>query len=42
MEVELIESSGGRFEVLVDGREIYSKKKTGRHPTHEEIFAAID
>jgi len=41
IEIELIESGGGRFEVTVDGRRIYSKKATGRHPTHEEIFAAI-
>ena len=30
------------FEVTVDGRLIYSKKATGLHPTHEEIFEAID
>jgi len=42
MEVELIESDGGRFEVVADGRLIYSKKATGRHATHEEVFAALD
>ncbi|MBZ0267903.1 Rdx family protein [bacterium] len=28
---ELIASSGGVFEVTVDGTLVYSKKKTGRH-----------
>ena len=37
----MIESSGGRFEVVVDGRLVWSKKSIGRHPTHEEIFSAI-
>jgi len=36
-EVELIRSSGGVFEVSRDGELIYSKKRTGRHPTWEEI-----
>lgn len=39
--VELIESGGGVFEVARDGRLIYSKKSTGRHPTWEEIRAAL-
>ena len=39
--MELIPSGGGAFEVIVDGRLIYSKKKTGRHCTDEEIFDAI-
>jgi selenoprotein W-related protein len=42
IEVELIDSGGGAFEVTLDGELIYSKHATGRHPTHEEIFAAID
>ncbi len=41
VEVELIDSSGGAFEVTVDGRLVYSKLATGEHPTHEEIFDAI-
>jgi selT/selW/selH-like putative selenoprotein len=36
-EIELIESSGGVFEVSKDGELIYSKKQTGRHPTWDEI-----
>lgn len=40
--MELIESSGGLFEVVADGRLVHSKKKTGRHPTHLEVFDALD
>jgi len=40
--VELIQSSGGVFEVTVEGRLVYSKKATGRHCTPEEVFEAID
>jgi len=31
-EVALIPSSGGAFEVLVDGATVYSKLETGRFP----------
>jgi len=27
--------------VVVDGRLVYSKLATGRHPSHEEIFEAM-
>jgi len=37
----LIEGSGGVFEVVVDGTLVFSKKKTGRFPEHEEIFDLI-
>ena len=40
--VDLNESFGGRFEVVADGHLVFSKKATGRHATHEEVFAAID
>jgi selenoprotein W-related protein len=36
-EVELIESSGGVFEVTKDGDLIYSKKQTGRHAEWEDV-----
>jgi len=39
--VELIESSGGVFEVEKDGELIFSKKNLGRFPEHEEIFAKL-
>jgi selenoprotein W-related protein len=38
IDVKLIESSGGVFEVTKDGQLIFSKKKLGRHPDHKEIL----
>lgn len=38
-EVELVKSSGGAFEVSVDGRLAFSKKQLGRFPTDQEIDA---
>ena len=37
----LIPSSGGRFEVMLDDRLIYSKAETGRHPGYEEVAGPI-
>ena len=37
----LVPSRGGVFEVTVDGDLIYSKNATGRHPSYEEVSAAI-
>jgi len=34
-------SGGGAFEVVVDGRLVYSKRATGRHCEYDEVFAAI-
>jgi selenoprotein W-related protein len=36
--VKLIESSGGVFEVEVDGRTVFSKKALGRHAEPGEIL----
>ncbi len=36
-EVELLASSGGVFEVVVDGRLVFSKKQLGRFPEEGEI-----
>jgi selenoprotein W-related protein len=33
----LIPGSGGVFEVVVDGRKVFSKKETGRFPEPAEI-----
>ena len=41
MDVELVESGGGVFEVTVDGRLVHSKKRTGRHADPDEVVAAI-
>ena len=37
----LIEGRGGIFEVAVDGRLIFSKKKVGRFPSPDEILAML-
>lgn len=39
--MELAPSSGGVFEVTVDGEPIFSKKKMGRHAAPGEILALI-
>jgi selenoprotein W-related protein len=36
--VKLIQSSGGVFEVEVDGRRIFSKKAQGRHAEGGEVL----
>lgn len=40
-EVELIESSGGVFEVVVDGTLVYSKKRTGEFPDEARLVEEI-
>ncbi len=40
-EVKLVESSGGRFEVSVNGELIFSKKKLGRHADPGEVVGLI-
>jgi selenoprotein W-related protein len=37
VEVDLIPSSGGVFEVSLDGKLLYSKQKTGRFPDQQEV-----
>ncbi|PYP22010.1 MAG: hypothetical protein DMD53_03605 [Gemmatimonadetes bacterium] len=37
-DVKLIQSSGGVFEVEVDGRKIFSKKQHGRHAQPGEVL----
>ena len=39
--MELEPSSGGCFELSVDGELVYSKLKTGRFPDEEAIVAEI-
>jgi selT/selW/selH-like putative selenoprotein len=36
-----VESSGGVFEVTVDGRQVFSKKALGRHAKPGEILRLI-
>jgi len=40
-EVRLIESSGGLFEVAVDGRPAFSKKASRRHAEPGEVLKAV-
>ena len=41
-DVNLVPSSGGAFEVSLDGNLIYSKLKTGRFPEEKEVTGPID
>ena len=41
VEIELIQSSGGAFEITVDGNKIFSKLDLGRFPEHTEIIAQL-
>jgi len=36
--VQLIEGGGGIFDVVADGKLIYSKHDTGRFPEHAEVL----
>jgi selenoprotein W-related protein len=40
-EITLIPSEGGRYEVTVDGKLIYSKLQTGRHAEPGEVVKLI-
>jgi selenoprotein W-related protein len=40
-EVRLVESSGGLFEVTVDGNLVFSKKALRRHAEPGEVLKAI-
>jgi len=41
LDVELVQGSGGVYEVIVDGENIFSKKKEGRFPEPGEIIALM-
>jgi selT/selW/selH-like putative selenoprotein len=36
-EIRLVKSGGGAFEVLVDGRKVFSKLEEGRFPAYREV-----
>ncbi len=40
-EVQLIESSGGVFEVTVEGELIFSKKATGQFPVEDQLLEEL-
>ena len=42
VDIELIPSDGGAFEVKVDGKLIYSKLETGRHADPPEILELFE
>jgi len=42
IDVDLVESKGGIFDVELDGKLIYSKDETLRFPTHEEILEQLN
>lgn len=39
--MELVPGEGGVFDVVVDGRRVFSKHQAGRFPESEEIIRAI-
>ena len=41
LEATLIKGSGGQFEVVLDGRLIFSKKAAGRFPEPAEVLEQI-
>ncbi len=41
MKSELVASSGGVFEVSVDGKLVFSKKSLGRFPEPGEVLRSI-
>lgn len=40
-DVKLIESGGGVFEIVVDGKLAFSKKALGRFPTEDEVNSLV-
>jgi hypothetical protein len=40
--VELIPSSGGRFEVLAEGKPVFEKSKLRRHAEPGEVIANLE
>lgn len=40
--LELVPSSGGAFEVIINGIKLYSKLETGSFPETKEIFEKME
>ena len=40
--LEIVPSSGGVFEVTLDGEPIFSKREAGRFPEYEEIARHLE
>jgi selT/selW/selH-like putative selenoprotein len=41
LEAELIEGGSGVFDVVADGKLVYSKHDTGRFPESTEVISAL-
>ena len=41
MQAGITPGKSGRFDVVADGRLVFSKARSGRFPEHEEILAAL-
>jgi selT/selW/selH-like putative selenoprotein len=41
IEIVLVKSKGGAFEIRREDALVFSKKKSGRFPSNEEIVAAL-
>ena len=41
-DMKLIPSGGGRFELVVNGDLVYSKKSTGRHANDGEVLSIFE
>jgi selenoprotein W-related protein len=41
VQAELLQGSGGVFDVAADGTVIYSKHRTGRFPDNAEVLQAL-
>ena len=41
LDAELVDGSGGVFEVALDGRAVFSKKRLGRFPNNGEVEQAV-
>jgi len=42
VELEMIPSRGGRFEVLEDGHPVFQKSKLGRHAKPGEVVSLLE
>jgi len=42
VEVETVPGFGGVFKVIVDGKVIFNKEKTGRFPEKDEIVGVLE
>jgi selT/selW/selH-like putative selenoprotein len=40
-DVELVKGGAGVFDITIDGALVYSKRKTGRFPTDDEVRTLI-